>query len=282
MAIDNVPIDDITDMLNDIEGMMNSSTVSEEELQPTKEVGAPLTDDDTDLSDADQPLDIQMLLSNTTYIGEVPYSTIVEYITSQFENYIGTTDRSDYVDIFYDQLDESYSVINDEDEYHDEKRYFLDNLEEQFISFMSTEFENRLGITLAIVEEEEYDQNEIEFIIRETYEYFILKAPFNFTTAIVKDMTPHLTISDDNDTLLNEIQSKLMAYSPIITTMTPTEFLNLTDGVEIQAFYEDNMIVGNFLKKYVLKLYQYPEFEVQLINTISLALDQPTETTGGM
>ena len=64
-----------------------------------------------------------------------------------------------------------------------------------------------------------------------------------------------------------------MSYSPIITTMTPTEFLNLTDGVEIQAFYEDGMIIGNFLKKYVLKLYQYPEFEVQLINTISLALD---------
>ena len=126
MAIDNVPIDDITDMMNDIEGMMDSSTVSEEELQPTKEVGAPLTDDDTDLSDADQPLDIQMLLSNTTYIGEVPYSTIVECITSQFEDYIGITDRSDYVDIFYDQLDESYSVINDEDEFHDEKRYFLD------------------------------------------------------------------------------------------------------------------------------------------------------------
>ena len=91
-------------------------------------------------------------------------------------------------------------------------------------------------------------------------------------TAITKDLAPHLTVTeDDNDSSLQEIQTLLLRYSPIITTLTPTQFLQLTDGEAIQGFYEEDVIVGNFLKKYALKLYQYPEFEVKLINNISLA-----------
>lgn len=273
MAVDSSTTDAIQQALQDVEHLVREEP-TQEEPQPTKEVGVPFLheEDGAELSDADQPIDLQQLLKDTTYVGEVPYTTITESITSQFEDYIGTDDSTDYVDIFYDQLHSSYQQMEDEDEYHDQKREILNDLQDQFISFMATEFEQRLGITITSVEEEDIRYEEIEDILRECYTYFILSARENFMTAITKDLAPHLTVTeDDNDSSLQEIQTLLLRYSPIITTLTPTQFLQLTDGEAIQGFYEEDAIVGNFLKKYALKLYQYPEFEVKLINNISLA-----------
>ena len=119
MAVDSSTSDAIQQALQDVEHLVREEPI-QEEPQPTKEVGVPFLheEDGAELSDADQPIDLQQLLKDTTYVGEVPYSTITESITSQFEAYIGPDDSTDYVDIFYDQPHASYHQMEDEDEYH--------------------------------------------------------------------------------------------------------------------------------------------------------------------
>lgn len=262
---------EIQNALKSLQNEYEKDILSEEQHAPMESVGSSLEDADENLSDSDQPLDIQTLLQQTTYVGNTPYATIIESITSQFEDYIGMDDSNDYVDIFYDQLMDSFEEIEDQDEYHDEKREILYELQDKFISFMCDEFETRLGITITTVDSEETDYELVEEIIRVLYDYFILNARKNFQVVLAKDMVPNIVASPDDDVeYLKEVQQRIMGYSPIIMTITPDRFLELSDGADIKNLYDSGMVVGNFLRKYSLKLYQYPEYEVELINFIMM------------
>ena len=55
------------------------------------------------------------------------------------------------------------------------------------------------------------------------------------------------------------------------------EFLKYRGDQEIIQFFENGKVVGNFLRKYTPKLYQNEEFEVELINYITMVQQSKEE-----
>lgn len=261
------------DEIQELSVQEDSALTDKTEPQPTKEAGVSDRSESgmDEMSDADEPMDTAELLKDSAYIGEVPIQTIMESITKQFEDYIKLEDSTDYVDIFYDQWDESMKALQQEEEFLDEKRDILNEILDQFTDFMARLFEQRLMITISIIDAEEYDPDQVEYIIRKLYEFFILNAKKNFKTVVSTDINSKLkNIIEDDKQYFDTIHRLLLNYSPLVTTITPTEFLSMCGATEIQEFYNDGEVMGNFLRKYSMKLYQNELFEVELINHITL------------
>ena len=111
-----------------------------EELEPSVDGG----------SAGDEPIDYSELIENDAFIGEFSFDVLKEYIQDQFNDYIAMDDRTNYVDIYYEQLKRSYAAIEqDEDEIHrDELREVLDNIDNDFNSFIAHLFDQRLSLSI--------------------------------------------------------------------------------------------------------------------------------------
>lgn len=220
---------------------------------------------------SDETVDYSDIIRSEAFLGEYPFSVILEGIRDQFEDYMNTEDITNYVDIFYDQLNNSYiEVKNDKsEEYSDEIIEALDNIHYEFINFMNDIINSRLTISIACIENEEYDYEELEIVFRKVYEFFILNAKKNFKNIITKDVVTKMeNIIEDDDEYMYAINEYMKSYTPLIVGIKPVDFLKYSGDEEICELFDDGIINGNFLRKYTPKLYQNEEFEVDIIDNI--------------
>lgn len=232
-------------------------------------INSPLGNDPAD--DRDGYIDYGLMVAESVFLGDMPFVEIINSIKEQFEDYINIEDKTNYVDIFYTQLQESINATNDDEEDHPiEINEVLDNMKDTFVNIMKDLFQLRLTISIMTIDDETTPEDEIELSIRILYEYFILGARNNFKTVIQKDMIPKIGMipNDQDDIYFQRVEELLREYDPIVTCITPTEFIQFTGNNDILSMYDDGQVVGNFLRKYSAKLYKNDEFKTEIINSI--------------
>lgn len=219
--------------------------------------------------------DYSELMEHEAFLGDTPYPTIIESIKDQFDNYVGMEDRTDYVDIFYEQLHLSYNTARaDDDKPHPEELVeALDRIHEDFIATMQEQFQSRLTLTIMPLEAEDRDLDEVEMIIRKLYEYFIIGARNNFISVIKNDIIatlPPIVNDSSSDEYFQRIKNKMTCYSPLFSTIDPQKFLKLSDAKHIAKLFNEGKVVGNFLRKYSPKFYRNDDFQVEVINEVAI------------
>lgn len=217
--------------------------------------------------------DLSDLLEQSAYVGEYPFDSILEAIEEQFDDYINIEDTTNYVDIFYNQWNDSVRIAEEGPDDTNEIMNVLNQIKEQFVSKLSQWFEETLTITIMAVDDETTEEDEVEIVLRQIYEFFILGARNNFMEVISVDLNGRLPVVMDDVQHYRLIDELLTEYSPLIRCMTPTKFIQLTGQTQITELYEEGQIAGNFLRKYTCKLYQNEEFKVQLVSQITSIQD---------
>ncbi len=219
----------------------------------------------------DQPVDYTEMIREEAFIGDTPFEVIMEEITKQFEDYIDLKDKTNYVDVFYTQLHNSYAAVEEDDgeEHPVEIKEVLDKLQDEFESKMAELFTQRLTLTLAALEDEVIDREENEYIIRRLYEFFILGAKQNFLSVIAQDINARIDKIEDDRVYFNTVREMLTGFSPLVTVIGPMEFVKYRGDQEIYDLFNNGKVTGNFLRKYSPKLYNHEAFEVELINHIT-------------
>lgn len=244
----------------------------------------PLEDNDVedDYEDdyEDEIIDYTDMIKENAFVGDIPFNTILEGITEQFSDYINLEDKNNYVDIFYDQWNMSMKIVesDDEEDHPQEIKEALENIKNEFIDKIHELFKQRLTITILAVDDESTpDVDELELVIRELYEFFILNARNNFKNAITISINLRLSIDNviNEDTsdkeFFNKVNMLLDNYSPLVTCMTPRNFLEYNQRDDIIELFDEGQVSGNFLRKYTAKLYQNEEYKVELINHILMS-----------
>lgn len=234
-----------------------------EDFERQEEIGA-----------GDMAVDYSELIEKEAFLGETPFNAIIEGLEEQFNDYIKLEDETNYVDVFYTQLHASYDAVRGDDgeEHPVELTEALDKIHQSFIDFMTTKFELRLALTIMDLESEDYNRDDVEFEIRRLYEFFILGAKQNFTVVITADAIKRLgNPNADDDDYFRRVNELLPQYSPLFTTLGPMEFLRLRGDQEMVELFDNNRVTGNFLKKYSPKFYANPDFEVDVVNSITIA-----------
>lgn len=221
----------------------------------------------------DTVVDFSEMLGDTIFLGEFPFDAITEGIEEQFEDYINLEDKNNYMDIFYNQLYSSYEAVraDDSEEHPTEIIEALDKIHEDFIDKVVELFDKRLTIHFPSIEAATAgSSNDTEFILRRTYEFFILGAKDNFKTVITADIIPRVKdIVNDNE-YFRTVNELMEMYSPLITNIQPEQFLKYRNDIEMIELFENNQISGNFLRKYSPKFYQNDDFMVEVINHITM------------
>lgn len=222
-------------------------------------------------SRADIPATYEDVARHSAFISEMPLEVIIEGIEKQFDDYINIEDKTNYVDIFYESLQASYNAAREDSEtFQEEIITVLDEIQNKFTAKIAELFNNRLTITISSLESEDYEEDEVELIIRKLYDFFILNARKNFTIVISNDIGSRITKTDDHREYLKSIKSLMHIYSPLITVFGPMEFLRYRGEHEITELFNDGKVTGNFLRKYTPKLYQNEELEIEIINCVSM------------
>lgn len=238
-----------------------------------------------DQSLADQPIEFSELIRQQAFIGEMSFDTIIEGIQAQFSDYIKSEDKTNYVDIFYDQLHASYDAIVGDESDGDENEYraVLDDIQRSFLDAMADLFKLRLTLTIIPLEDDDPDNDgEIEFIIRRLYEFFILDAKNNFKEVIAQDVNRRIQSRIENDNEYFKIVNELLQlYSPLVTGVTPEQFLEYRRVDDIIQYFKDGKVVGNFLRKYTPKFYQNEEFECEVVTYITMMEQFKEDLTTG-
>jgi hypothetical protein len=195
----------------------------------------------------------------------------MESIDKQFIDYIDMEDKTNYVDVFYEQLYTSYRKINEDDgeEFPVESNEALNSIYNTFKDHMKDLFYTRLTLSIPVLEEDG-EPEDIEFMIRRLYEFFILGAKDNFKSVISIKVCESLRGITDDKEYFNKVNSLLEDYSSLITIISAAEFLRCRGDGEIIELFTTGAINGNFLRKYSCKLYKNEEFKVDLINYITM------------
>lgn len=230
-------------------------------------------DIDSRLDDEGYPMDYAEMVSDNIFIGDYPIEAILQGLEEQFSDYINIEDTTNYVDIFYVQWNKSVQALEEDNgEYHvQELKEVLGNIKDKFLDKINELFERRLTITILAVDDESTpDVDELEIVIRQLYEFFILNAKSNFLAVIAGDIAIKLVGIMDDNTFLARVTEMLSDYSPFIRCMDTKKFLDYCENTEIMELYDTGQIAGNFLRKYSPKLYQNEEFKVEIINEVSM------------
>lgn len=111
---------------------------------------------DDPISESESTIQYTHLIEENVFIGIYPFTVILEGIQKQFEDYINMEDTTNYVDVFFNQLRNSYNAIefDDGEEHPVEKREVLDKIYGQFVSTINNLFNVRVAINMMHVEEE--------------------------------------------------------------------------------------------------------------------------------
>jgi hypothetical protein len=216
--------------------------------------------------------DFSELIKERSFVGVFPLETILEGIRKQFEDYINLEDVTNYVEIFYKQLNDSFNRLRDDDseEHPQEIKEVLDGYYNTFVDLIKSLFEDRLTIVIRDLETEE-DDEEVEYVIKRLYEFFILGARRNFKTVISLSIISFMQKEyKDDEIFYQEINDQIDNYSPLISILSPEQFLNYCGDKEIIDIFKNDKASGNFLRKYSPKLYKNDDFLVDIINRITM------------
>lgn len=228
---------------------------------------------DDSIDEAKSTIQYTHLIQEHAFLGVYPFVTILEGIQKQFQDYINMDDATNYVDIFFNQLQTSYDAVNNNDaeEHPTEIKEVLANIYRNFIDSIKQLFSDRLYISIIDIEDDNIDDSDLEFIIRRLYEFFILNARDNFKVVIATDILQFIKdIGDDDNAYFKAIDEAMDRYTPLLTSVTPTQFLKYRGDQELCDLFENHRVNGNFLKKYTPKLYMNEDFQVELINYITM------------
>lgn len=227
----------------------------------------------SDVIDDDKPVDPSDIISEVSFKGEYNYNDIKDAISKQASDYMNLDDDTDYTIIFFDQYHKSMEYANNDEDtgYREDVLRYLDDLRDNFFTFMDDLFELRLNLSIDedMVSGGNYDH---EWVIELLYRFFILDARSNFKTCISFDVVNRMPNKDelDDDEYFSQVQSLMELYTPIITVITPEEFLKYRGDEEVISLFENGVVSGNFLRKYTPKLYANEEFQIELINHITM------------
>lgn len=233
----------------------------------------PLNDQIELPSNAESTIDYSELVEEDTFIGDTPFSTILDGLNEQFKDYINLEDNTDYVDIFYTQMEASINAImnNELEDHVQEKLDILKKLDQTFTDTIADLFKIRLTITIIPIENEDPDDDDqIEGIVRALYKLFILDGKNTLKVVISNDIINRIGSIEDDLIFYREIDRLLPEYSPLIRCMPPSKFLRYCKAEDVIQMYESGNITGNFLRKYTPKFYQNEEFQVEAVNYISV------------
>ena len=116
--------------------------------------------EDEEYRDEDYLLGFQDVMYERCFIGDVPFKIILESLETQFNDYINLDDKTNYVDIFYSQLEASYKYIEEDigtdvDEY----KNMLDRIRQEFYDFISQQFQQRLLITIMELDNDAFNKD---------------------------------------------------------------------------------------------------------------------------
>lgn len=220
----------------------------------------------------DEVVDYNDIIKASAFVGDCPFDTIIEGLIEQFNDYINIEDKTNWMDVYYTQMHNSRETVrtNVDEDHPNEIMEVLDELQTKFITKVCDLFKERLTISFMDVESESTDYNDLEFVFRRMYEFFILGARNNFKTVIAADVTPKVSDIKDDREYFDRVQELVMTYSPLILSMGPVDFLKHRNDVEIIEMFDNGKVVGNFLRKYSPKFYQNEEFMVEVINYITM------------
>lgn len=223
--------------------------------------------------------DRRALIAEECFLGDCPFDTILTGLDHQFRNYMTTDDTEHYLDVFYTQLEASIEDARDQSKFDvDDVLEVLSELEDRFVDHAVKLFETHLNVGLVGYEDGTVDPESCRYILTRAYEYFILNAKRNFTVAISASINDRLTKEFgwyptngfDDDRRLTRINDLLTTeFNPIITTMTPIDFLRFTGDPDILKLFEEHRLVGNFLLRYTPRLYKHEVYVIELINHIT-------------
>lgn len=225
-----------------------------------------------DTSSTVQTIDYNELVKESAFIGDYPFDVIIEGLEEQFSDYLHLEDdNTDYVDVFYDQLQASLDAIDqdEEEEHPEEKREVLMDLQNKFIDKVSELFNRRLTITFMPIEEDTRNYEDIEYAIRIAYRFFIHGARNNFKNVISAEVYPKVKDIVDDKEYFDMVNDLVDSYSPLITSIGPEEFVNYTKDEEIKQLFDDGIIIGNFLRKYSPKLHENESLKIDIVNNIT-------------
>ena len=224
------------------------------------------------VSASDDPTTYDQIAEEEYFLGEYPFTALKESITSQFSNYISTDDRTNYVEIFYQQLHASESLLQDEEEEHpDVVKEILARILDQFNAFMFSLFRQRLTISIVDFENGSIEPGDLEGTFRLLYEYFILNAKDNFRNVISRDMASNLPQNISDDEFYKKAEEMVPWYSPIVYAVGPMEFLRLSSaGEDVINLFENNKVVGNFLRRYSPRLFENEDYQVDILAHVAI------------
>ena len=242
---------------------------------------------DSDITST-EVIDQESIAKSVAFVGEYSYDMIKEGLRYQFSNYMNLEDTNDYVDIFYDQLENSYNIINDPNADlimgdRELLRDALDEIHTDFIALVSDLFNTSMTITFKELNDETVDYNEIKDVYSFTYDFFILNAKKNFMKVISADIISRMrdeTFADDN-AFYTRIDELMLLYTPIITGITPGRFIELSGDDDIKELFDNGDFLGNFLRKYSPKIYQNDDFKIELITNVTMLYDLRKEYKDG-
>jgi len=232
------------------------------------------------VDDSSAIVDDVKLRREEVFIGQYPFATILESIEAQFNDYINCEDRTNYIEIFYDQLSKSATNVETDprltEENKEDMKDALEEIFDDFKEFIVEIIERRLGLSIMDLAEDQVSDGDFQWIIMRIYEFFILAAKKNFKVVIgdrvAKRIGPSITKTDDQaekDKQFLMIQDMMEEFNPHIRTVDPVEFLNITGDVEMLNMFSNHKVVGNFLLKYTPKLAYNAEYRGEIINYIS-------------
>lgn len=228
---------------------------------------------DNSIDESESTIQYTHLIQERAFLGVYPFATILEGIQKQFQDYINMGDVNNYVDIFFSQLQDSFDAVNNNDaeDHPVEIREVLNNIYGNFIDNVKLLFNDRLNISIIDIEDDNIHDPDLEFVIRRMYEFFILDARDNFKVVITTDILQLIKdIGDDDDAFFRAIDEAMDRYTPLLTSVTPSQFLKYRGDQEVCDLFENHRVNGNFLKKYTPKLYMNDDFQVELINYITM------------
>lgn len=223
-------------------------------------------------SNAEVAASYQDTIRSSVFIGEMPFESIMESIEAQFNDYVGTDDTTDYVFMFYNNLDSSYTIGTSDELFAAEHIELLDNIHDEFVTQMNELFNKRIGISIVDIDNENLsNREELESIISILYKFFILNARKNLTsviTSLVRSEMTKTTIISEN--YQKELDRLVNQYSGLITSIGASEFLELAKAGEISKLYAEGKVSGNFLRKFSAKLYQNEDVAVNIKYSVDL------------
>jgi hypothetical protein len=207
-------------------------------------------------------IDYGELIADRVFLGEYPYHEIVNRIKTQFNDYINMEDTTNYVDIYYQQMWLSCDRVNEDDsETHPQEiRDILTSIKNHFINTMRQLIKDRLNISIFNIEEYGINSEELQFIFRRIYDFFILGARDNFKAFIASDVSNSLNnITDENYMEHLKIVMQKYALSPY-SNLTTDQFLRHIGNPDMIELFERGWVSGNFLVKYSPKFYNNLDF----------------------